>query len=389
MSMNKLELGYKHPSQTLSGSIKYIHIQLENQSSLDLMFSIALPCPQLAELFVNVRNMMNVSLNLEVPSKCLDHSQCLVPELELVVPPMTNLDEDMDLTADNRFIDLKTTIDDEFDELDLEGEHDIYSQTFNDMVNNIAEHDSIFQPVAAKNEMLYKGFRCSDKETMQHIVKHFVVNNHHTYEVIESVPSKWVIRCKKWQDGCKWRLRAILNKSYDVWEITKYVDQHSCVYSEFNQSHSQLDSNMISRELCDAVRDNPSTSISTLQDLIKEKFGYHIPYRRVWEGKTKALARIFGDWDELDQCLPKWMYTVKHTNPRTIVEWKIRDYGKPGNGILHSVLWSFSPCNAAFQKFRPMIQIYGTHLYGKYKEKLLIATSVDSNEHLLPLPLPL
>ncbi|XP_022154586.1 uncharacterized protein LOC111021813 [Momordica charantia] len=155
--------------------------------------------------------------------------------------------------------------------------------------------------------------------------------------------------------------------------------------SEFNQSHCQLDSNMISREFCDAVRANTSTSIATHQDLIKEKFGYHVPYERVWEGKTNVLARIFGDWDESYQLLPKWMYMPKHTNLGTIVEWKIRNYGKPGHDILHSIFWSFGPCIAAFQKLRPVIQIDGTHIYGKYKGKILIATSVDSNGHLLPL----
>ncbi|XP_022153527.1 uncharacterized protein LOC111021011 [Momordica charantia] len=142
---------------------------------------------------------------------------------------------------------------------------------------------------------------------------------------------------------------------------------------------------MISREFCDAVRANPSTSIAILRDLIKEKFGYHVPYRRVWEGKTKALARIFGDWDESYQLLPKWMYMLKHTNPGTIVEWKIRNYGQPGHDILHSVFWSFGPCIAASQKFCLVLQIDGTHLYEKYKGNLLIVTSVDSNGHLLPL----
>ncbi|XP_022143566.1 uncharacterized protein LOC111013435 [Momordica charantia] len=355
MSKNKFELVCRHASQTLSGLSKYTSIPLENHNALDLMFAIALSCPQLVELHVNVRNMINVSLDHEEPSQCLEHSQCLDLEPELVVPPVTHLDEDMDLIADDRFIELRTITDDEFDELDLEGEHDIPSPTFNDIANDMvncnAEHDSIIQPLPAENDMLYKRFMCNDKETMQHIVKCFALRSHHPYKLVESAPSKWVIRCKKWQDGCKWRLRAILNKSYDIWETMKYVDQHSYVYSEFNKSHCQLDSNMISREFCDAVIVNRATSISTLQDLMKEKFGYHVPYRRVWEGKTKSLARIFDDWDESYQRLPKWMYMLKHTNPGTIVKWKIRDYGNPCNDILHSVFWSFGTYIAAFQSF--------------------------------------
>ena len=34
---------------------------------------------------------------------------------------------------------------------------------------------------------------------------------------------------------------------------------------------------------------------------------------------------------------------------------------------------------------RPIIQIDGTHLYGKYKGKLLIATLSDANGHIFPI----
>ena len=38
-----------------------------------------------------------------------------------------------------------------------------------------------------------------------------------------------------------------------------------------------------------------------------------------------------------------------------------------------------------FMHCKPIIQIDGTFLYGKYTRKLLIATLIDANRHLFPL----
>lgn len=76
---------------------------------------------------------------------------------------------------------------------------------------------------------------------------------------------------------------------------------------------------------------------------------------------------------------------IKHTNPGTRVEWRIKSTPTEGHVILTSVFWAFGPCIEAFNRCWPIIQIDGTHLYEKYRGKLLIDTSVDSNGHLLPL----
>ena len=55
---------------------------------------------------------------------------------------------------------------------------------------------------------------------------------------------------------------------------------------------------------------------------MKDKFGYNVHYKRIWEAKRKSIIRIFGDWDESYQALPRWMSIVKLTNPRTNFVWK-------------------------------------------------------------------
>lgn len=47
------------------------------------------------------------------------------------------------------------------------------------------------------------------------------------------------------------------------------------------------------------------------------------------------------------------------------------------------VFWTFKPCIDAFAYCIPVLQIDGTHLYGKYRGVLLTATAVDGFHHLL------
>ena len=55
---------------------------------------------------------------------------------------------------------------------------------------------------------------------------------------------------------------------------------------------------------------------------MKDKFGYNVHYKKSWEAKRKTIIRIFSDWDESYQALPRWMNIVKLTNLQTKIVWK-------------------------------------------------------------------
>ena len=55
---------------------------------------------------------------------------------------------------------------------------------------------------------------------------------------------------------------------------------------------------MLAREFCKYVKEKLPIRVTSLQSLIKENFGYHVPYHRAWDSKRKAVAKVFGDWDE-------------------------------------------------------------------------------------------
>ncbi|RYR74930.1 hypothetical protein Ahy_A02g009638 [Arachis hypogaea] len=56
-----------------------------------------------------------------------------------------------------------------------------------------------------------------------------------------------------------------------------------------------------------------------------------------------------------------------------------------GVKILYCIFWSFNPCTRAFRHCKPLVQVDGTHLYGKYKGTLLVAVAQDGNQNIMPI----
>ena len=123
---------------------------------------------------------------------------------------------------------------------------------------------------------------------------------------------------------------------------------------------------MITREIQNVVQRDHTTSIATLHQKVKDKFGYDGHYRSIWEAKRKTMLRFFGDWDESYQALLKWMNILKLTYPITKIVWKtIPLRGIYGNAHFMCVFWTFGSSVEGFKHCRPIIQIYGIVLYGK------------------------
>jgi len=69
------------------------------------------------------------------------------------------------------------------------------------------------------------------------------------------------------------------------------------------------------------------------------------------------------------------------------VEHYVLEYGSivPNMVRFGRVFWAFEPSSKGFFACRPLLSIDGTHLYGKYRGCLLIATGVDADGGLYPL----
>ena len=93
--------------------------------------------------------------------------------------------------------------------------------------------------------------------------------------------------------------------------------------------------------------------------------------------------RIYGDFDESYAELPWFLTALSDANPDTVTTLKC-DPRVSGTCIFNSAFWAFDPCIRGFRHCSPVISIDATHLYGKYKGKLLIAMATDGNNEIYP-----
>ncbi|XP_057247586.1 uncharacterized protein LOC130589945 [Beta vulgaris subsp. vulgaris] len=103
------------------------------------------------------------------------------------------------------------------------------------------------------------------------------------------------------------------------------------------------------------------------------------------EQNKRQSDNIFGDWEKSYQELPRYLQALKESNRGTVVYWSTIPTQDPTTHIFRRVFWAFKPSISGFRHCRPLITIDGTHLYGKYKGKLLIAMGTDANFQLFPL----
>ena len=103
----------------------------------------------------------------------------------------------------------------------------------------------------------------------------------------------------------------------------------------------------------------------------------------MWDVKKKAIKNAFGDWDSSYAKLPRWLAIVKMRNPGTKFEWSHRQWAadeiRTPYPQFRRLFFAFEASIEGFKHCRPLLQIDATHLYGKYKGKLMIALSIDAN----------
>ncbi|XP_025661790.1 uncharacterized protein [Arachis hypogaea] len=137
------------------------------------------------------------------------------------------------------------------------------------------------------------------------------------------------------------------------------------------------------------VRVDTAVCIKVLLNATEAYFGFKPTYRRVWMAKKKAVAQIYGDWDESYIELPRWVLGVHVTMPGSVAVLRTSPVCVGGqvddaHAYFHRLFWTFPPCVEALRHCKLLVSIDGTHLYGKYGGTLFVAIAQDGNSNILP-----
>ncbi|KAL0302759.1 UNVERIFIED_CONTAM: hypothetical protein Sangu_3081100 [Sesamum angustifolium] len=176
-------------------------------------------------------------------------------------------------------------------------------------------------------------------------------------------------------------------KDHSIWHarLEYYVTESSKTMWKVLCKHS-TEEQWCRWELRGHVKCNPSYGIKHVIQNVKDQTGYDVPYQKAWYNLKMAREIVYGTWESSVEKLPAYLGAIQKYNPGTIVEWKHKGFqASTGKYVMGYVFWAFKPCIDGFQFCRNIISVDGTHLYTKYKYKLLIAAAMDGNQQVLPL----
>ncbi|XP_020270620.1 uncharacterized protein LOC109845760 [Asparagus officinalis] len=185
--------------------------------------------------------------------------------------------------------------------------------------------------------------------------------------------------------ACPWKLYAFAGKKHNgYFRITKYCGVHTCNNPMFERDHSGASTSYIARLIMPRLKKKLELKPDDIIERVSHDKWIEISYIKAWNARRIAMTKIFGDWEKSYATLPQYLYAIKRSNPGS--EYKlITKEVNPGVHKFTSVFWVFGPSIEGFKFCRPILSIDGTHLYGKYKGVLLVATGVDADGGLFPL----
>ncbi|XP_057719333.1 uncharacterized protein LOC130933731 [Arachis stenosperma] len=230
----------------------------------------------------------------------------------------------------------------------------------------------------------------SSRKSVVAAIRSYTIARGVDYDVYESEPQTFYAKCKMYGRWCDWLIRADSIQKKICWEIRRYNGRHTCTTGVISQDHSKLDSDTVAEAIKPLVKTDPSIKVKIIIAKVQSRFNYTINYRKAWLAKQKFIAKVFGDWEKSYQALPWWLSVMVQKMPGSVVQIETRplyngNEEAQGVKILHRVFWSFNPCVRAFRHCKPLIQVDGTHLYGKYKGTLLVAVAQDGNHNIVPI----
>ncbi|XP_016195800.1 uncharacterized protein LOC107636839 [Arachis ipaensis] len=251
------------------------------------------------------------------------------------------------------------------------------------------EYMSAEVPFVADGEFAV-GMEFSSREAVIKAMKEYTLRRSVDYRVYESESLTFYAKCTQYGSGCDCLIRVSMISRKYCWVIRRYNGSHTCTRATISQDHSKLDSNIIAEAIKPLVEAGPSLKVKSVIAEVQSKFNYTVSYRKAWLAKQKSVEKLFGGWEASYEVLPIWFEAMCHKEPSAVVHFETMPAYQGDDlvsniRVLHRVLWSYYPCIRAFRHCKPVVQVDGTHLYGKYKGCLLVAVSQDGNNNIIPI----
>ncbi|XP_050220548.2 uncharacterized protein LOC126670770 [Mercurialis annua] len=274
------------------------------------------------------------------------------------------------------------------------GEDTVYQSQLPEGFNHVNLDDFDVAPESDENLMWNPGMEFQvgmifpNRASVQACATAYSVENGREHKSRRTTNYTVVFACR-YNPICKWWLRATLLQATHTWTCTKYIGPHTCNELVPNANHRNFGAREIAKYVRREVMEQRDIRVNTLIAGIWDEHRVRPPYKRMWYAKEKAIASVYGDWYESFGCINDIMHNIVHVNPGSF--WHAEGDDVYINGMLQPnirtfvrMFWTFFPMVAGFRFCKPVLFVDGTHLYGRYKMTMLIASAIDGNSHIMP-----
>ncbi|XP_020266055.1 uncharacterized protein LOC109841501 [Asparagus officinalis] len=244
-----------------------------------------------------------------------------------------------------------------------------------------------------------KGDLYESKEKLIHALRSYAIAKNVKFRPTKNNTTSYNAVCFYRKDGddedidghhdgnakCPWKLNSRSGvRVGGQFKITAYNGLHTCSNPRLEMNNKNASSSFIYRLILPHLREDLDLRPKDIRLLVQKATNLDVSYHKCWNARTKAMIKIFGDWDKSYEILPHYLEALKRENPGTVYEVS-SDPVDGGDRRFTGVFWAFGSCIEGFRYCRPLLSIDGTHLYSKYKGVLLVATGVDADGGLFPL----
>ncbi|CAN7001275.1 unnamed protein product [Brassica oleracea var. botrytis] len=147
-----------------------------------------------------------------------------------------------------------------------------------------------------------------DKGSQQNI---FVIS------IVNSDKSRYVVKRRGANEGCKWVVRATRIRNSEAFSIRTYIKMHSCSRAT---SSTRIKKKATPRCVAAIVHsDYPglfdTPTLKTQVRLVQRRLGVEVSYATVWRGKKQAVKDMRGSPQEGYKKVPSYLYMLEKVNP--------------------------------------------------------------------------
>ena len=226
---------------------------------------------------------------------------------------------------------------------------------------------------------LCKGLTFVNKVDVKHALTIRALKKNKHFMISRLTKVKLCAKCM--DESCKWYVVAVMKPNlHELWMVTVYVGLHTCIPIGLRNDARMMNCNFIALDILKKLCEDHTTLIKHLISMIESNYdGHKFSYYKVWDVKQKVIGKIFGNWGESYRRLQKLLMTYIDQDLNTHVSYCTTPTSVDDTVFLYYVFWPFSSCIDGFKYCKPVISIDGTHLYGKFQGKLLVAMATDAN----------